>query len=135
MEPVSLRHLKEYLAGTDDWDDAALEPGPDGSIAAPPLFFLAACRRVVPPSQLAEDGQYLDVTVPGVEGRSLAGEHDIEVLGRVCVGDVLTVRDKVVDIQEKQGRSGPIVLVTRESSYTNQRGEAVARDRLTLIFR
>ena len=139
-DPVSLRQIKEYLAGTGDWHP--LHRDPDfargtgyGGIVAPALYFLGACREIVPEDQLGEDGQYRDFGVPGVHGRSLAGEEEFELFAPVRVGDVLTSRERVVDLQEKSGRSGKLVLVVVETEFENQRGEKIAFVRQTLIFR
>jgi hypothetical protein len=95
-----------------------------------------AARRVVPISRLLEDGQYDDVMIPGIHGVSVLAGWDIE-LGEVPIriGDVMTVREKVSDIQEKEGRNGRLILVKKESEHTNQRGEFVARDIQTILFR
>jgi len=139
-DPVSLRQIKEYLAGTGDAHPLHLDPEyarqtPYGGIVAPPLFFLAACRKIVSEDELGEDGQYRDFGVPGVYGRSLAGEQEYELCAPVRVGDVLTSRERVSAIREKTGRSGRLVLVTLDSEFTNQCGETVARARQTFIFR
>ena len=139
-DPVSMRHLKEYLAGADDWnplysdEEFARRTHYEG-IIAPPLFFLVASRRVVPMSRLLEDGQYDDVMVPGVHGVSVLAAWEIELGKPIRVGDVITVREKISSIEEKQGRSGKLVVVQKESDHTNQRGEWVARDTQTIIFR
>jgi hypothetical protein len=64
--------------------------------------------------------------------RILNGGTDIEYLDDICAGDVLTVTRKVVDIQERQGRLGPMLIVVSEFTY--RRGEqVVAKFRGTLI--
>jgi acyl dehydratase len=139
-DPVSMRHLKEYLAGADDWnplycDDDFARRTHYGGIVAPPLFFLVASRRVVPMSRLLEDGQYDDLMVPGVHGVSVLAGWDIELGKSIRIGDVITVREKILSIDEKQGRTGKLVIVKKESTHTNQRGEHVARDVQTIIYR
>src|SRR5262249_32938836 len=94
-DPVSMRHLREYLAGAAAWnplycdEESAKRPHYEG-IAAPPLFFLVASRRVVPMARLLEDGQYDDVMVPGVNGVSVLAGWDIEVDEPIRIGDVIT---------------------------------------------
>jgi hypothetical protein len=52
------------------------------------------------------------------------------------VGDVLTIKGKCTSMQEKQGaRSGPMTISTLELTYTNDRNEQVAWQRLTRIHR
>ncbi|MCU1415622.1 MAG: hypothetical protein JWN80_2962 [Microbacteriaceae bacterium] len=133
-EPLSLRQLREYVSGTGDdlalWADAAaaaIRP-------VPPLFYHAACRPVVAESDLLEDGQYSFLGVRGVTGSTMSGGQRFEVLAPVYLGDVLSVEERLLSIDEKQGRSGPLVITTTEADYRNQRGELVARYRQTIIF-
>ena len=48
---------------------------------------------------------------------------------------MITERERVDNIEEKNGRSGKLILVTLASDYTNQRGELIARGKSVLIFR
>jgi hydroxyacyl-ACP dehydratase HTD2-like protein with hotdog domain len=134
-EPLSLRQLREYLAGTGDdlaeWADQSVA----GSRPVPPLFFHAACRPVVAESDLREDGQYAFLAVPGVEGATMSGGMRFEILAPVYLGDVLTVEERLVSIEEKRGRSGPLVITTTLADYRNQSRVLVARYRQTIIFR
>jgi 3-methylfumaryl-CoA hydratase len=129
-EPVSLRQVREYVAAIggrpEEWDAARV---------APPLFFHAACRPVVAEADLLDDGQYPFLGVPGVHGRTMAGGQSYEILGPVRVGDVLTVRERLLSLTEKQGRSGPLAFTETASEYTNGDGVLVARLRQTVIFR
>jgi len=58
-----------------------------------------------------------------------------KTLDLVRVGDVLTVTERLTDIVEKAGRTGPLVFVTTDSTYHNQLGTLVGRYRQTIIFR
>jgi hydroxyacyl-ACP dehydratase HTD2-like protein with hotdog domain len=133
-EPVSLRQIREYVAATGG-DLGAWPTTVSDYAAAPPLFFHAACRPVVAEADLEADGQYPFLGVPGVTGRTMAGGHRYEVLAPVHVGDVLTATEQLVSIDERQGRSGPLVFTTTETTYVNQRDETVARYRQTIVFR
>jgi hydroxyacyl-ACP dehydratase HTD2-like protein with hotdog domain len=133
-DPVSVRHIREYIAATGGRPER-LDDVDNTSICAPPLFFHAACRPVVAEEDLLEDGQYSFLGVEGVTGRTMAGGHKYEVLGRVHPGDVLTATEYLVDITEKQGRSGTLVFVTTETTYHNQHDVLIARYRHTVIFR
>lgn len=139
-DPVSFRHIKEYLAGADDWnplycDEAFARQTYYQGIIAPPLFFLVAGRRVMPMSRLLEDGQYDDLMIPGVHGVSVLAGWDIEIEAPIRIGDVLTIREKVSSIEEKQGRSGRLVILKKDSTYEKQTGERIARDTQTVIYR
>src|ERR1700746_3209480 len=133
-DPVSLRQIREYIAGTGGRPEDIDEAPTGDAICAPPLFFHAACRPVVAEDDLLPDGQYPFLGVPGVSGRTLAGGSKYEVFGRVRVGDVLTVTERLARITEKHGSSGPLVFVTTEAEYHNQAGDLVGRYRQTVIF-
>lgn len=134
-EPASLRHVREYVAATGgDLGDWPPDTDPRAR-PVPPLFFHAACRPVVAETSLDPDGQYPFLGVTGVTGRTMAGGDKYEVLAPVYVGDVLHSAERLVSIDERQGRSGPLVITTTETDYTNQDGVLVARYRQTIIFR
>jgi acyl dehydratase len=140
FEPVSLRHIKEYMAGTGEWNelhwnDAAAAASRHGTIVAPALMFQAVCREVVPESTLFADGQHPNLGVEGVTGRTVLAGQEIELGEPVRVGDVITLRERLLAIEEKQGRSGPLVIVMTEETYTNQRQALIARTATTRIFR
>lgn len=65
--------------------------------------------------------------------RRLNGGTDLVYFGGVCAGDVLTAMHRIKDIQERPGRSGPMVFITLETEYKNQDGHLVARQEMTLI--
>jgi 3-methylfumaryl-CoA hydratase len=73
--------------------------------------------------------------VPGVDGRSMAAGNSFELFAPVRVGDVLTARERVLSLEQKTGRSGPLVFTETETQYTNQDGTLVARYRQTVVFR
>lgn len=131
---VSRRHILEYIVGVGD-DTAFAATADSDELVAPPMFHAAATRKIVPESELAKDGQYKGFGVPGVVGRSLAGSQETELFAPVRVGDIITEREHVAAIDEKNGKSGKLILVTLESEYSNQNGELIARGTSTLIFR
>ena len=103
-DPVSVRHLREYLIGTDDRESFYdLDAG--GPIITPPLFFFAAMREVVYESELYEDGQHKTTGVDGITGRTLEGGTAYKLHHPLHVGDVLTVEKKLASIEEKIGRA------------------------------
>jgi len=59
--------------------------------------------------------------------RVLNGGTDYSYLRDVCAGDVLTSRTKITDLTERTGSIGPMLITSRETTYTNQEGEVVAR--------
>lgn len=64
--------------------------------------------------------------------RSLNGGTEFECLASVVAGDVLTANTTIVDVQEKQGSIGPMLIFRRETTY-RRGGEPVAIMRQTVI--
>jgi hypothetical protein len=65
--------------------------------------------------------------------RVLNGGTETEYFDTVCAGDVLTARNKVTGFNERSGSMGPMLITTRETTYTNQDGNVVAIERGTVI--
>ena len=59
----------------------------------------------------------------------------MEFLAPIYPGDTLTGETRLVGLAEKTGRTGPFVLVERETTYTNQDGIVVLKNRSTAIVR
>ena len=60
---------------------------------------------------------------------------DFEFFAPIEPGDTLTCRERVVDIYERQGRSGHLIFVIREKGFTNQHGDLVLVRRGTIVYR
>ena len=58
--------------------------------------------------------------------RRLNGGTDIEYLGEICAGDVLSARSHLSDVQERKGSIGDMLISTNKTTFRNQRGEVVA---------
>ena len=65
----------------------------------------------------------------------MRGGVELEFSGRVHVNDRVTVKGTIVDIKEKEGKSGTLVFVTSEFVYTNQNGELLCILRASQIRR
>jgi acyl dehydratase len=92
-----------------------------GGIIAPPTFYrsmMAAFPEVT-------------LNIPG--NRGLDGGSDWEFFEPIRPGDRITVQSKIADIRESEGRLGPMVFTTVETSYTNQFGQLCALQRSTGI--
>jgi acyl dehydratase len=65
----------------------------------------------------------------------LNGGTEFEYYGEdVCAGDVLSGRSKLVDLRERAGAMGKMLLAVTETNYTNQQGKLVASQRGTAIM-
>jgi acyl dehydratase len=65
------------------------------------------------------------IRVAGEIARLNAGT-EIEWLRPLRVGDWISVRFRIIDVQQRQTASGPTVFIVEERRYTDQRGEPVA---------
>ncbi len=65
--------------------------------------------------------------------RVLNGGTEFEYFDTVCAGDVLTSRGKISGFNERKGSMGPMLITTRETTYTNQDGKVVAKGYGTAI--
>lgn len=76
-----------------------------------------------------------NVNIPalGDSFRGLDGGSDWEYFHPIRPGDRITVQSKLADLRESEGRLGPMVFITIETSYTNQFGELCATQRSTGI--
>ena len=94
-----------------------------------PVGFLG--HVVYNPNEPQRLGGYVRTDTPFK--RLLNGGTDIEYFESVCAGDVLTATSKLIDISEREGRLGPMLVTVTESTYRNQDGKLVARARGTGI--
>ena len=107
-------------------------------VVAPTMFPYAIRQHasaLVGHDELEPDGSPSADVPPLSTRRAMAGETAIEFGPRIVAGDMITVSKRLNDMYEKHGRSGPLVFVEMEFSFTNQRGETVARESFTRIYR
>ena len=107
-------------------------------VVAPPMFpyvIRMQTYNLVGRDRLEEDGSPSDDVPPLPTRRAMAGEISIEVGEPVTASDTITVEKRLVDMYEKEGRSGPLVFVEMEFVFTNQDGDMVTRERFTRIYR
>jgi len=114
-------------------DDYARTTKHDGIIAPPTFYGGATSLRNVK----AGDARTVSSTnipmPPGWVGMN-AGD-DFHLLTPVRPGDTLTSREKLIDAYEKEGRSGYLIFVVVEKTFTNQHGEVTLIRRTTSVFR
>ncbi|MGH7286504.1 MAG: FAS1-like dehydratase domain-containing protein, partial [Myxococcota bacterium] len=67
--------------------------------------------------------------------RVLYGGEEWEFHAAAHVGDNIRAETRLASLEEKTGGSGPFVLMTTETTYTNQEGEIVAVARGRRIVR
>ncbi len=92
-------------------------------IIAMPTFLIAEASLPLVPSE-----------IPFTGGGLNAG-YDCDLYGVIYPGDTLTYSTCIADLYDKTGRSGTMRFVVRETTVTNQHGEAIARIRNPFILR
>lgn len=111
-ETVELGRVRDYLLAMDE--PADIGPGD----VVPSLFVLTLGRTRRPqPSR----------------GSAVNAGDDYEFFAPLRVGDTVTVRRTVQGVDEKHGKHGRMFLTRAEATYTNQRGEMVARGELRTL--
>lgn len=100
------------------------------SIVAPPGFLGTPIFKPRSPSAEAEMAGWR-FSVP--YKRVLNGGTEYEYFDDICAGDVLQVRTKLTGFNERSGSMGPMLITTRETTYTNQDGKVVAKAYGTVI--
>jgi acyl dehydratase len=137
-EPVShtitLRESQRFALAADDlnpiyFDEAAAKEAGYRTCVVPPTFLSWALGGPRPITDLREDGLYRGGgrRVYLRVARVMAGGDGWELLAPVYAGDTITSETRLKTLDEKEGGSGPFVLQSTETTYTNQHGEVVAR--------
>lgn len=117
-------------------DEIARAQGYQGVIA-PPMFLPQVMQGVTQLDSVREDGVPLQggSDIPLRAERLMAGGEAYEFLTPLYPGDTITAQTRIQNIEEKSGRSGRFVLITRETLYTNQDGIVVAKGLFSVIAR
>lgn len=114
---------------------AARSAGYDG-LVAPPTYVQYAVVQGRPLGRIREDGLFM-----GTSGlklrvqRTMFGGEEWDFLAPALVGDTITATTRLTGLDEKQGSKGAFVRITRETTFTNQRAEVIARTRQIGIAR
>ena len=152
--PLGADELRRFVQAVMEpdpvhWHPEAARSSRYGALVGPPLYALHAARRAPgtpdPLDRLAADPDWdgLDVGagfggLPALEiplTRVLNGGTEAEFFQLPRLGEVIAAQSRYVDIVDREGRSGPMVLATIETLYENQDGAPLARVRNTVIMR
>lgn len=111
-ELIEAGRVRDYLLAMNEPLD-----GEEGD-PVPPLFLLTLGRTRRPqPSR----------------GSAVKAGDEFEFRRPVHVGDRITIRHELGDIEEKQGRQGTMFLLSSSTTYTNQNDEVVAVSRQSTL--
>lgn len=106
-----------------------------GGIIAPPLFCQSLAFEDVPAEELRADGLPKELDVPLPVTRAVGGSSVFDVGELIRPGDVITVKKTISDVYKKVGKTGEMYFVVLDTTYVNQRGQMVAREKATFIQR
>jgi acyl dehydratase len=127
VEAGAIRKFAEaYMDPNPLWrDQEYAEKTPWSGIIAPPTFF--HCLQSIGYARF-------DMPMPWEKFTGLNGGNTFEIYEPLRPGDVISGKARVVDIYGRVSkRLGPTIFYTVEMTYTNQKGEVVARQRSITI--
>jgi len=96
-----------------------------GGLLAPPTFPVTLAAGNMDPDLFFELGLNFASIVHG--------EQEFEYFRPLKVGEKVTIKGRVADISEKQGKSGPLDVVVLETSGFDEEGEKIYTARMTLV--
>ncbi len=101
-----------------------------GGIIAPPLFLTSLQPTGV--NNYATQEKLVDLAGPGKT--AILGGTEYEWFQPVRPGDRITTTAEVVNVREREGKMGRMLILIYEMTFTNQKGEVVAKERTTAIM-
>lgn len=140
---VNRRDWQRWAAAVGDhnplWFDAEYARAQGyRDVICPPLYLQYAVLGVTPLDGLRPDGSSGaasgSLAFPHAP-RRMAGGESTKFFGPAYHGDEIEMVRTIESIVEKQGRSGPFVLVTWRTVYRNQRHELLAEATTSMIAR
>jgi len=144
-EPVTAKDIRRFALAIDDpnpvyYDEEAAKKGKYGRLVSPPGYICWATHNAsleMRVEDLGEDGLSYFLGVPEIPdawslGWVRAGE-EYEFYKPVHAGDRISVKVKIADMYEKKGRSGQLIFTTSVATYTNQDGDLLAKQTITMI--
>jgi acyl dehydratase len=124
VEKGAIRKFAEAIGDSNPlyYDEAYAAATAYGRIIAPPTFSRTFRSDPIPGLKLPAQGL-------------VHGEQEFTYNKPIFAGDVIAVKNRLVDVYEKEGRSGKMIFVVMEQIGTNQHGEEVYRSSSSVIIR
>jgi len=143
---VTLQDIQRYALTIGDdnplyFDEEYAKSTPYGGIIAPPNYLTAVISwgNGVPEAELTADGlgrrRDGEYAFPIKAQRRMAGGQELEFHQPVRPGDLITRKSRTTGMEQREGKSGPFVLVYSEQRFFNQRDELLVTCRQTTIMR
>ncbi len=133
--------IRRFAQAIDDqnplyWDEECARNSRYGSIIAPPGFF-GWPTKWPRGSMLSFEASRRRSAVLSENGysRVLDGGIEYEFFLPVRAGDTLAALPMIKGIVGREGRTGKMAFVITETTFTNQNGDLVAKQRRTTIHR
>ncbi len=139
VEREAIRRFADSV-GDDNplyWDEEYAKKSKYGSIIAPPGIMATPWYggRAKPWGKREEatgGGQGPNLAKAGF-GRVLDGGVEWDFFKPIKAGDTITAVSSIKDITVREGRTGKMAFIIRETTYTNQKGEVICKARGTSI--
>jgi acyl dehydratase len=138
---VTAYDIRKFATSIDDGDPLFTDPQAARAagfrdVIAPPLFNASVLRPTPFREGFLNDGQYETTAPPGLGHLQtmLAGQR-WELLRPAVAGEAIGEVFTTKSIVEREGKTGPIVFVEKESTVTTREGEVIERYGSTLILR
>jgi len=147
-DPVNEPMIRHWAAAFEDWNPIYTDPDAAarsrfGAIAAPPLMLQTWTMATPRITGMAERGgspteggraHVLDLLDGAGFVGTLASNSEFEIVRYLRVGDVVTGTTVLESVsQEKQTRIGPGHFITWATTYTDEAGEVVGRQRFRIL--
>lgn len=137
-EEIGKAIIKRFAAAIGDrnplyWDEQFAKKSPYGSIIAPPTLIFELNYNVG--GDIGDSG--LDEGLQrwlGFGATLQRAENEYEISQPVHPDDIVTFKRQIVDVTEKQGKTGKLIFVISEITYTNQKGELLGINRETIAL-
>ncbi len=136
--PISAEMACDVADAIEDYNPLYVDPdyaekSRFGGLLCPPL---AAWKDIAPPIGYFGAGQewHFEVPLP-FNSYGLNGGSDWQFLAPARVGSWVTRQFRILDIFEKQGRSGALVFIVREETQRDQHAAELSRARRVSIHR
>jgi 3-methylfumaryl-CoA hydratase len=109
---------------------------PDRGEPIPPTAHWAYFGPTVPQSQIGSDGhpERKGFLPPVVQPRRMWAASDITFSGEIRIGDLVTKIARIVDISEKEGKTGSLIFVNVDNRYHVDDREVLSEIQ-TLVYR
>jgi acyl dehydratase len=138
VEKGAIKKFADAVGETNPlyWDEDYAKNTEYGGIIAPPGFFGWPVKWKGPMPMASELRQEA-VAIIAQAGypRVLDGGIEYEFFSPIPADDTLTAKSVIADIQEREGKTGKMILTILKTTYVNQDGNLVAEERKITIQR